>query len=347
MSRLNEFNRSLKLGFNLFRRGAVVGAVSLFATDRCNSQCSICNIWKKNPKTDLDPCIVKKLLKSRALLKSSSFILAGGEFILHPEFDEILSLLNESKRDYTLLSNGLLSDRLVEVVREFKVKRLTLSLDGSAETYKKVRGVDGYSSVEKVVDSLADDDVHVGIGYTVNPWNSRLDLLHVMDFCRRKNVDLHVGYYCGMEYYGVSSHTEDLYQVADLIDHPYHRLHSKWASGGFRMPCVSIFLRTVVRPNGDVDLCEPSQIKLGNLYEKDLEEIWYCKGTRLLQKGKFSCNGCWHDTQRLCDIHALSVLKFAPNFMLKRVFGASDWSRVFKLLNQDDSDKRLPNSERI
>jgi MoaA/NifB/PqqE/SkfB family radical SAM enzyme len=333
MNRNSKLKRSLLLGYSLLRRRPAIAAVSLFATDRCNSGCLICNIWKKKPKTDLDPDVVRKILCSRVLLKSSSIILAGGEFILHPEFDKILSLLNESGRDYTLLSNGLLVDRLVKVVREFGVKRLTMSLDGSAETYRRVRGVDGYSRVEKVVEELKGDDVHIGIGYTISPWNSRTDLLHVMDFCVRNAVNLHVGYYCNMEYYDVCGHSGDLYSINDLIDHPYHRLYPMWASGNLKMPCVSISLRTVIRPNGDVDLCEPLQIKLGNLYEQDLEVIWLSQETRKLQKSNFFCNGCWHDTQRLCDFQAISALKsFVPPLVMNKLFGKSNWGRIYKLL---------------
>jgi MoaA/NifB/PqqE/SkfB family radical SAM enzyme len=343
----NKFKRSLQLGSGLLRGKSCLASISLFVTDRCNSQCLICNIWKKKPKTDLDPDIVKAVLESKVLLKSCNFILAGGEFILHPEFDKILSLLNESKRDYTLLSNGLMADKLVEVVREFEVKRLTLSLDGSEQTYEQVRGVDGYSRVEKVVDELSGEDVHIGVGFTVNPWNSRLDLLHVMDFCRRKAVDLHVGYYCGMEYYGVSKSAGELYLVGDLVHHPYHRLYPVWASGNLEMPCLSILLRTVIRPNGDVELCEPSQIRLGNLYEENLEEIWRSHETRLLHKNKFSCNGCWHDTQRLCDFQALSSLKLVPDTLLNRVFGKSDWNKIFKLLGESETGKADANAEMI
>ena len=332
MNRINELKQSVLQGYSLMRRKPAIVAIPIFATDRCNSKCLICNIWRKKPRTDLKPDVVKKILSSRVLSKSASLILTGGEFILHPEYEKILSLVNKSGKEYMLLSNGLLPDRLIAVVREFGVKSISLSLDGSPETYRKTRGVDGYSHVKKVVEELRDDNVRINIGYTISPWNSRSDLLHVMDFCTKNAVDLHVGYYSSVEYYDVKN-AGDLYTVEDLIDHPYHKLYPIWVSGNLKMPCLRIFLGPVIRPNGDVCLCEPRQIKLGNLYEQDLDEIWHSNRTTMLQKRNFSCNGCWHDSQRESDIHAIQTFKYlVPPLLLNTIFGKSDWRRIYKLL---------------
>jgi len=321
------------LGYCVLGRKLGFVETPIFATDRCNSKCSICNIWKKMPKTDLDPEVIRKLLRSKVFRRSSRFILTGGEFILHPKHEEILSILNESGKTYILLSNGLLPDKLIRVVREFGVRHVSLSLDGSPETYEKIRGVDGYSLVERVVEELKGTDVFVNIGYTVSPWNSRSDLLHVMDFCQKHSVSLTVGYYCNVQYYGVGGHSGEMYSVGDLIDDPYHKLYPLWATGNLNMPCLGVFLRPVIRPNGDVDICEPLEIKLGNLYEEDMEQIWHKKRTKLLQKECFSCNGCWHDVQRLCDISAITACKsLVPSFVLNRVFGKSEWKRIYQFL---------------
>jgi MoaA/NifB/PqqE/SkfB family radical SAM enzyme len=333
MNRINEFKRSMLTGYSLLRRKPAIVELPIFATNRCNSKCLTCNIWRKKPKTDLEPKIVNKILSSRVLSKSSGIILAGGEFILHPEYEKILSFLNKSGKNYILLSNGLLSDRLIDVVREFGVKNISLSLDGPPEIYRRIRGVDGYPHVRRVVEELRDDNVRINVAYTISPWNSRGDLLHVMDFCKKNALSLHVGYYSGIEYYDVK-YAGSLYTVDDLIDHPYHRLYPMWVSGNLKMPCLTVFLRPVVRPNGDVYLCEPLQIKLGNLYEQDLEAIWHSQRTRILQKSNFSCNGCWHDSQRQGDIHAISTLAkyLVPPVVLNRIFGKSDWRRICKLI---------------
>lgn len=329
--RTGSVKRLLSLAYSASRRKLAFEAIPIFATDRCNSACRMCRIWEKKPKTDLELEIFERILSDRVISRITRFILTGGEFILHPKYKEILSLFSQRRKHYILLSNGLLADRLIKTVREFKVKHLSLSLDGSPETYSRTRGVDGYSCVKKVVEELKKDDVRVDVGYTVSPWNTRKDLLHVIGFCQKHEVSLSVGYYCNMEYYDVTKSAEKLYNVDDIINQPYHRLYSLWASRDLKMPCLSIFLRPVIRPNGDVELCEPRQIRLGNLHEKSLGEMWRSRRTRKLQQENICCAACWHDAQRLCDISVISTAKLlVPTVFMDWILSGYDWKRIYK-----------------
>jgi MoaA/NifB/PqqE/SkfB family radical SAM enzyme len=329
--KLSNIKRELPLVYSLARRKLAFEALPIFATNRCNSKCTICHIWQKTPKIDLDPEIIRKILRSKVISKYSTFILTGGEFILHPKHEEIISLLNEYGNKYILLSNGLLPDHVVKIVRKFKVPHLSLSLDGPSDTYIRTRGVDGYSKVVRILQELQGDDVRLSIGYTVSPWNTREDLLHVMKLCEKYNVGLSVGYYCQMEYYDIEAQMNKPYSVEDLMAGPYHSLYPSWISGNLKMPCFSIFLRPVIRPNGDVELCEPLQIKLGNLYTDSLEEIWQRKNTRALHRRYVQCNKCWHDAQRTCDLRIFSVLKtFVPTSLIKMLLPEDDWKKIYR-----------------
>lgn len=340
MRGVSKLKRSVLLAHSIFGKRLAFEGIPIFATDRCNSRCQICNIWRKSPKTDLDPEMIKKILEDKVITRYSSFILTGGEFILHPKYREILSLFNQYKNFYILLSNGLLPDRLINTVREFRVKNLSISLDGCPETYRKIRGVDGYSCVERVVKELKDDDLRLSIGYTVSPWNIRDDLLHVINFCSKYRVDLNIGYYCNMEYYDITKPADKLYRVDDLANHPYHRLYPQWSSGNLDMPCMSIFLRPVVRPNGDVELCEPKQIKLGNLHEQSLGEIWLSDRTRELQRKYLHCNACWHDAQRGCDIYVTSILKsFVPSSLAGVILNGYNWQKIYRSMDSQFSNQ--------
>ena len=319
--------------YSVARNKLAFDAIPIFATNRCNSKCRICNIWQKTPKADLDPMIIEQMLCDPVITPQSNFILTGGEFILHPKYREIISLLNERGNPYILLSNGLLPEKLISTVKEFHVPHVSISLDGPPEAYARIRGVDGYSKVEEAVKGLKDSGTQLSVGYTVSPWNTREDLIHVIKFSREHSIGFNVGYYCAMEYYETKTKTRQLYPVDDLIDHPYHTLHQFWADGELNMPCLSIFLRPVIRPNGDVELCEPLQIKLGNLYETSLNKIWKNKRTQALQKKYMYCNSCWHDAQRGCDVRVLSILKaFFPAPLLKTLYPKFDWSRIYDFL---------------
>jgi MoaA/NifB/PqqE/SkfB family radical SAM enzyme len=330
-----QIQSAISLSQCIFMKKLAWDAVPIVATNRCNSKCNICNIWRKTPKTDLPPAIVEKVLKDKSVNKRSNFVLTGGEFLLHPKHEEILSILNAHKAKYLLLSNGLMPKRLIDIVRKFHVKQLSLSLDGPPETYNRIRGVDGYSRVEEVVTTLKYDDVTLNIGYTISPFNNRSDLVHVIDFCNMHEVNLSVGYYCDMQYYDIEKNTTSLYNVADLFNGTYHNLYPMWASQKYDKPCLSIFMKPAIRPNGDVELCEPRQIKIGNLYEDSLSKIWKSKKTEEAQRANFNCQMCWHDSQRQCDFSTFShVKRIFPPFILDRFFGSRDWRKMRQLSNE-------------
>lgn len=338
------FGTSLSLTYGVVGR-KIMWPLPIFITDRCNSRCEICKIWRKKP-IDLDVEIIKNILNDKVITKFSSFIIAGGEPILHPRFKEIMPLFQGRK--YLFLSNGLLPDKLVEAVREFKIERLSLSLDGSPETYKKVRGIDGYSKVEKVVQELKSDEVGIYIFFVVNPWNTKKDLINVREFCKKNGVQLFIGYYQNIPYYETTRHARasDLYDPNDALTcpplpsnpHPYFRLYNKWSRGNLKIPCFSVFLRPSIRANGDVDLCEGKASRLGNLYEQTLEEIWASRKTRDLQRRFFSCTSCWLDDQKCKDIAISSIMRsFFPLALLNRVFGKYDWEDIPHLWCEKDN----------
>jgi len=77
--------------------------------------------------------------------------LEGGEFVLHPEADQILGWFDRNHPNYTLLSNGLAVDKVVAAVKQHHPKHLYVSLDGTRETYLHMRGRDGYATALAVV----------------------------------------------------------------------------------------------------------------------------------------------------------------------------------------------------
>jgi len=286
-----------------------------------------CRIWEQQPKEDIEVETVKKILGSKKVDKHTVFGLTGGEFILHPRYKEILSLFRG--QPYTLFSNGILADKLIETVREFKVKELSISLDGVPDTQKKARGIDNYADIERIVNELKGDDVNIGIGYTINPWNTRGDLKHVLKFCEEHELGFQAGYYNNREYYGAEEADDQLYEVQDLVAQPYHKLYHLWASHEVYLPCLSIFVDLIVLPNGDLNLCEVKDIKLGNLYEQSLEEILTSKKVADLRRGYINCNDCWAVCHRPLDVAIVSLSKsFIPPFLLKRFLNTQGWDRV-------------------
>lgn len=274
-------------------------SLPIYITNRCTSRCKTCNIWRMVEKIDLDKSVIEKLLADDEIGDDVEFIITGGDFLLHPDCGEIVSLFKG--RNLRVFSNGILTDELVSLVKGEGVRYVSISLDGKPETNRYIRGVDTYRNVERIVRELS-SFARIEIEYTISKWNTRDDLIFVMDFVKRHGIELSVGYYSKVEYFGAGEDTSTLYPVFDIYASDYFTLYPLWENGKLTLPCLSIFVRPVIKPNGDVELCEAREVKLGNLYGRSFGEIWRDKNTADIIRSSVGCNGCWLNCQRKFDL---------------------------------------------
>jgi len=259
--------------------------------------------------------VIKDLLTSKTINKNG-FLIEGGEGILHPHFEKVLRLFKG--RYFTLLTNGILTNRLVELVEKYKIPSVSISLDGTRPTYERIRGIDGYGDVLKTIDLLK-GKTNLGICFTITPWNTYEDYLHVREICIQRNLRLLVNIFSKMKFMGVED-SEDLIDIRfEKINNPYVSLYNEWVRGRVVIPCFSMRFLTVVRPNGDVVLCQYKDIVLGNLYEKSFDEIWNDESTKSIQRAHRLCNECWVSSHRAFDIKFTLLLKkiFSPSLLKK------------------------------
>jgi hypothetical protein len=78
----------------------------------------------------LNPTIFNNIIEDKVAPRFYSFIISGCWPFLRPLCEEILASLNKRGNCYVLLS-GLLSDKIISMVKEFKVRHISLSLGGS------------------------------------------------------------------------------------------------------------------------------------------------------------------------------------------------------------------------
>ena len=88
------------------RRRKKLTSLMIYSTTSCQSRCKHCSIWKK-PEEHLSLEDIKRMMSSRCVTRHTVVGLEGGEFILHPEYDEILGWFDKNHPNYTLLSNCL------------------------------------------------------------------------------------------------------------------------------------------------------------------------------------------------------------------------------------------------
>ena len=125
----------------------------IYSTTRCQSRCKHCSIWQKKVE-NLSFDDIKTIMRSKCVTQRTTIGLEGGEFILHPQANEIMSWFQEHHPKYTLLSNCLAPRRVIKAVRLHHPRHLYVSLDGDRETYLRMRGY--FNEIKAFVDAVED-----------------------------------------------------------------------------------------------------------------------------------------------------------------------------------------------
>jgi len=200
-NKLDYIKRGVRFANNIaFKSNKKLSTLMIYATDRCDSECKHCLIWAKRPVTHLPYEKIIEIMNSKCVSQETAVGLEGGEFLLHPEAEKILQWFSKNHPNFDLLSNCLKSDNLIQAVKKYPPKRLFLSLDGNKETYKYMRGKDGYDNVLKVIHECK-DVVPISAMFTLSPYNSFKDLDYVIGICQENDIDVRIGVYNDIDFF--------------------------------------------------------------------------------------------------------------------------------------------------
>lgn len=342
---------SLFIRNNYFPKHKKLATLMIYATDRCNSKCKHCLVWAKKPKQDLPFETIRNIVQNKTVNKNTVIGLEGGEFLLHPQSQEIMSLLDKQHPKYDLLSNCVLPERTIKAVYEHNPLRLFVSLDGNRETHNIMRGSDSYDSVIHVIEKCK-DKIPVSVMFTLTPYNSFEDLIHVCQLCEKYNIDLRAGIYNNMPFFDTVDKAHDLKMenqeknsIPDISSPDYKNiipndiknfkenfdfllLYDNWRKGNLKLNCNSILDSIIILPSGDVPICQNLSLKLGNVNSQALDEIINCPETIKQHKyHKTNCNKCWINFHRKYDIILYrSAEKAGGKLFAKALFGKYNWS---------------------
>ena len=200
-TKIDYLKRGIRFVNNtVFPGNKKLSTLMIYGTDLCDSGCKHCLIWAKRPVKHLSFDKIVEIMNSKCVSKNTVVGLEGGEFLLHPEAERILEWFTMNHPNFDLLSNCLKPDNVIEAVKKYPPKRLFLSLDGDKETYKYMRGKDGYENVLKVIEECR-GIVPVSAMFTLSPYNSFEDLDHVINVCNEYNIDVRIGVYNDVEFF--------------------------------------------------------------------------------------------------------------------------------------------------
>lgn len=211
-SKLDYIKRGVRFANNIcFPGHKKLSTLMLYSTDSCDSRCKHCLVWAKRPIKHLPFDKIVEVMNSKCVSKSTTVGLEGGEFLLHPQAHKILEWFTKNHPNFDLLSNCLKPKNTIEAVKKYPPKRLFVSLDGNKETYKYMRGKDGYDDVIKVIENCK-NIVPVSAMFTLSPYNSFEDLDYVIKTCQKYEIDVRVGLYNDIEFFDTveKAHSTDI-----------------------------------------------------------------------------------------------------------------------------------------
>jgi len=178
--------------------------IGMSVTERCNSRCKTCNVWKTDIKDELGVEEWEKIFRS--IGKSHSWItVAEGEAFLSRDLVDIMRVVVKNNDPQILLlpTNGILTKNITKSVREilgFYKGRLIVnfSLDDIGELHDKIRGVKG--NFKHLVDSASAvgelrsdfDNLNMGINTVVSKYNVD-HIKELYDFVKKEiSPDSHI-----------------------------------------------------------------------------------------------------------------------------------------------------------
>lgn len=250
--------------------------IQFYLTNRCNSKCKTCPIWKCKDKEDLSLDKVKEFILKN---KDADFVYGGGEFFLYPHYEELLSWSETNNISYTILTNALLPQKVQRVVSQY-APNITISWDGVK--HDEIRGVPGnYAIIKNLVQYIRRCNGGIKLSYTFSKFNYNTideDMRVAKEEFGMKKIYLALGrdsdtfaekdeLIAPKDYYPLLKHF-DMFYIRDVL------FLKDWADG--KLPqCNSINDVITVYSNGDIPLCQgiESSKKWGNIIKDDISDI--------------------------------------------------------------------------
>ncbi|MBA7660314.1 GTP 3',8-cyclase [subsurface metagenome] len=283
-------------------------------TDKCNSRCIFCDIWRNKPTKDvLTPEEIEKTL-SDPIFRDVEYILnSGGEPILRRDLKEIILAEHKAlpKARLQLSTNGLLPDRVIDVVK-FAVEHginidVGTSLDAIGEEHDSMRGVKGnFEKVDWLLHELValrenygDKKISPTFGFTLI--DRTLPFLEeVRAYAQNLGIDFLVQWYNQSSFYSnvgkdLTTVNSSMVKAIQSLPNPILReMWLKWLRGkSIQFQCFAMYTFCVLQCNGDVAPCLSLwDVKAGNVRESPPTAIWHSFEAKKARRIVKDCQGC-------------------------------------------------------
>lgn len=305
-------------------------AVSIEITQQCIARCIMCNIWRSREGVDLPIEDWIHLLSSPFFSELRELDVTGGEPFLRKDLLELIDGLSRLKegnlkkiKSLAITTNGFLTPRILECTEKILEKLepkgirlvMALAMDGIGEVHDKVRNYkDGWTKVNDTIQGLkhirrTTENLVIGLKTTVLPQN--VDQLENISTYAEENELFTIISPCIVtaNRYRNMNRKDDLAfsqnEIGKMVQF-YKSGHFQWdfyrshlvnymETGVIEKPCSAGFNYFFIRNNGEVYPCPLIKVKLGNIKETSIEDLFHSRNASSFRKrvGRHSeCRTC-------------------------------------------------------
>jgi len=286
--------------------------VVFMVTDKCNSRCAHCNIWKKKPTEDpLTPNEIEEVFSDKLFENVEYVLCTGGEATVREDLEEIYLRLHKAlpKARLQLSTNGLLPERVIKVVNIAMKNNIHLdvgvSLDGIGEDHDRIRGIKGnFNKVDQLLHELVKirknykDKLNVGIGIVISDLTLN-SLSEVRAYAKKLNIGLVEAWYNESLFYGNIGernifNNKLINAIKSQSPSPLQELWLKALNGkSIKFSCFAMNAFCVLKCNGDIVPClNLFDRKAGNVRDQSPTDIWDSDEMKKVRKIVANCKGC-------------------------------------------------------
>jgi Fe-coproporphyrin III synthase len=309
------------------KRPPLPHAAHILITWGCNLRCDGCDAWQRKPEGELDATQWAQVFRELPFLDIIKII--GGEPFTRTDLPEIIRSIRKEIDPFVvqLVTNGALTDRILEFVDEFAWPGLhvRVSLDGLRETHDRSRGQEGsFDSAMLTLNGLAEirkrKKFNVGVNFTMTD-ESVQEMEVLSEMCRAIDIDVVPGFKvkpflrdCDIrkeraEVIGMQDRSEAIRELNRTRHGASSGFNSterfflralnrvvfrKHAAGGdsVKFHCGELRNLMYLNPGGGLITCGLNQKPFGSVIEKGFKAIW---NSQKMEEGRQivrECPGC-------------------------------------------------------
>lgn len=297
-------------------------------TDRCNFRCIHCYQENYSGKELSYNKLLVILDQYKNLLQiwrnqtgrriPGHVSVTGGEPFLREDLFDLLELLSSTRHIFTfsLMTNGyFIDEKEAKMIRKLKPRSVQVSIEGTKDTHDLIRGEGSYKRAVSALKWLAKEHIRTFLSFTVHKGNFQ-DFPEVAQLGRQLKVRrvwsdrlIPCGSGTNLEALSVEE-TKEFFRIMHKTRRkiqrtwfsrtkvPMHRSLQFLVAGGRPHQCTAGDTLITVMPNGDLYPCRRMPIRVGNIIETPLAELyngselfWKLRNRNLVSKG---CEVCFY-----------------------------------------------------